>query len=158
MKRILTGIVGLGLLIGPWFFASPVKLFKDWRSAADWPPVEARVVSVRMVDDRNPATFWGSLRSDDTHYVVRVEYDYEGKRLAATHRLDAGYSFVSHELPREGERIKVVVNPRKPDESYLERRNILTLALVLCVAMGFGGYLLWRSLTGPVDDLVHPGD
>lgn len=152
MQRLLVGLAGLVLLALPWFLGSPVKRFGEWRASADWPRVEATIVDVRAINFDGRRQSWG----DDPQYDLTLEFPYDGRRVRATlrHEHTLAVSFVGTGAPKKGGTMAVLVNPRKPEEVYRGRAEPLALAAMLLASLLIGPYLIWRAVTGPVEDLA----
>ena len=154
MQRLLAALGGVVFLALPWFLGSPVKRFGEWRESKDWPRVEATVVAVRAVNfaDDGRRQRWG----DDPEYDLTLEFPFQGRQVRATmrHEHTLAVSFVGTGAPKQGDTLQLLVNPRKPEEVYGGRSEILMLALLLLASLAVGPYLIWRAITGPVDDLA----
>lgn len=154
MQRLLVGLGGLVFLALPWFLGSPVKRFAEWRESSGWPRVEATVVAVKAVNfaDDGRRQRWG----DDPEYDLTLEFPFEGRQARAMlrHEHTLAVSFVGTGAPKKGDKLHVLVNPRKPEEVYRGRSEILVLAALLLASLLVGPYLIWRAISGPVDDLA----
>ena len=152
MQRFLVALGGIVFLALPWFLGSPVKLFHEWRASGGWPRVEATIVDVRAVNFDGNRQRWG----DDPEYDLTLEFPYEGRRVRSTvrHEHTLAVSFVGTGAPKKGEKMTVLVNPRKPEEVYRGRTEILALAVMLLASLLIGPWMIWRAITGRVDDLA----
>ena len=115
MIAVVFGVVGAAVvLFGLWQMIRP---FRNARRGRTWTPVEAEVVDVRQ-ERRSRSN--GSDGMSSSYTVSVVTYRYQAPGSGGEHTQTADLK--DREIAEPGRPLKVLVDPKKPSRSQLDRR------------------------------------
>ncbi len=139
MDQLLITLVAAVLVVGVAVALAIYVIRHYMLRSLTWKQVEGRIVHIGMETLRHP-------RSGAKLYGARVAYEYRvNDRTYHGTQIRPDYTYTNREAfhreivkrYREGQKIRVYVNPRNPSEAYLEVGMPLVLLVLVVLAIVF---------------------